>query len=161
MLDSETVIRHPHSRSDPRTSVTMNDRGCELVLFFADAGRQGPVLELRLLPGADELAPHVLRRFLPQAPLYVRYARAVMTEQHEDWLATSRALRDLGSTRRGLSDDFYRLIAGNYRALLAEGERYPVKALSEMHHVTISASSRWIKEARRRGLIEEEADDAR
>ena len=35
-----------------------------------------------------------------------------------------------------------------------EGEPHPVKALSEFHHVTISAASRWVKEARRRGYIE-------
>jgi hypothetical protein len=30
-----------------------------------------------------------------------------------------------------------------------------VKALAEMHHAAISTSSRWIKEARRRGYIKE------
>jgi hypothetical protein len=84
-----------------------------------------------------------------------------MTGQDEDWLKTSQALRDLGSTRRGLSPDHYRQVADQYAWLLAEGEKHPVKALGEMHHVTISAASRWIKEARRRGLIDEkETDDA-
>jgi hypothetical protein len=154
MLDSETVVRTPHSKADARTSVSMKDRGCELVVFFADPGRQGPVLEFRIVPGEEELAPHALRRFMPQAPLYVTYARAVMSDKEGDWLATSKALRDFGSTRRGLTDDFYRLVSGNYAALLAEDEKYPVKALSEMHHVSISAASRWLTEARRRGLLD-------
>jgi hypothetical protein len=167
VLDSETVIRTPHDTTvtrtggkkrvrvnDPRTSVSIKDRGCELVLFFDDPGRQGPLLEVRLLPATDELAPHVLRQFLPQAPLYTQYARMVMTDNQGDWLATATALRDMGSTRRGLSDDFYRLISRNYASLRAEGEKHPVKALSEMHHVSISAASRWLTEARERGMLD-------
>jgi hypothetical protein len=49
--------------------------------------------------------------------------------------------------------DFYWVIAANYRALVAGGEPHPVKALAAQHHVTISAASRWLKEARRRGLV--------
>jgi hypothetical protein len=154
VLDSETVVRTPHSKTDKRTSVSMKDRGCELVVFFGDPGRQGPVLEFRIVPGNEELAPAVLRRFMPQAPLYVTYARAVMSNEQANWLATSRALRDFGSTRRGLTDDFYRLVSTNYEALVAEGEKHAVKALSEMHHVSISAASRWLSEARKRGLID-------
>jgi len=36
---------------------------------------------------------------------------------------------------------------------VSEGEAHPVKALGEIHHVTISAASRWVKEARRRGYV--------
>ena len=34
MLDRDTVIRHPHSPDDPRISVTMQEDGAEIVLFF-------------------------------------------------------------------------------------------------------------------------------
>jgi hypothetical protein len=155
LLDKETVVYAPHANpdapDDERVCVLMKTRGCTLALFFGDLGRQGPVLEVQILPDTAELAPHVLRNLMPQAPLYVQYARAVMTANDVDWIATSKALRDLGSTRRGLSDEFYRLVADNYRAIVAGGEPHPVKALAEMHHVVISTASRWIKEARRRG----------
>ena len=162
MLDSETVIYGPYSDpdhlDDGRTRVVMRTHGCKLVLCFADPGRQGPVLELSVLPDAVELSPQVLREFMPRAPLFLLYARAAMSENREEWRAASRALRDLGSTRRGLTPEFYRLIALNYKALLAEGEPHPVKALAAMHNATISSASRWIKEAKRLELIEEDSD---
>ena len=53
------------------------------------------------------------------------------------------------------------LIALDYKALVAEGERYPVKALGEKHHSSISAAPRWVKGARDRGYLEpKEATDA-
>ena len=155
MLDSETVIRVPHSDDDPRVSVAMKTQGCELVLFFDDAGRQGPLRELRLLPDTTELEPAALRRIAPQSPLFLQYARAAMSANEEDWVGSLWALREVGATRRGLGDEFYRLIGRNYSALVEQGEQHPVKALGEMHHAAISTASRWIKEARRRGYIEE------
>jgi len=164
MLDQETVIygpgTDPDAPDDDRTRVTMRTHGCKLVLCFADPGRQGPVLELSVLPDTAELSPQVLREFMPRAPLFLLYARAAMSEKTEEWLASSRALRDLGSTRRGLTPEFYRLIALNYEALVAEGEPHPVKALAAMHDSTISSASRWLKEARRRGLIEDERGES-
>jgi hypothetical protein len=155
VLDSETVIRAPHSDDDQRASVSMKTHGCELVLFFDDLGRKGPLRELRLLPGSEELEPWAVRRLAPQAPLYVQYARAAMSADEEGWVGSLWALREIGATRRGLGDEFYKLVGRNYAALIEQGERYPVKALGEMHHAAISTASRWIKEARRRGYIEE------
>jgi hypothetical protein len=54
-----------------------------------------------------------------------------------------------------LTDEFYKHIAASYDALVSGGEAYPIKALGEKHHVTIGAASRWVTEARRRGLIPE------
>jgi hypothetical protein len=107
----------------------------------------------------------VLREFAPDAELYLAYARAAMrifrieeTEEGrrgkwENLAGAAGALREIAGPGRGLSDEFYRKIAMQYRALEDEGERYPIKALGERNHVTISAASRWVKEARRRGLI--------
>jgi DNA-binding MarR family transcriptional regulator len=63
-------------------------------------------------------------------------------------------LRRIGKTRRGLSDDQLRIIARLYETLIAEGERYPVKALAEAQDVDKSTASRWVSAARRRGLLE-------
>ena len=115
---------------------------------------EGPLQELRLLPDAEELKPRILRRFAPQAELYLAYARAGM--RMEDVQAAAAALREAGGPGRGHGGEFYRKIATNYRALTAEGEPHPVKALAEIHHVSISAASRWITEARRRGYIAEQ-----
>jgi hypothetical protein len=168
MLDEETVIRDAHDVDvtrkdgkrhvtvrDGRTSVTIKDHGCQLVLFFDDPGRQGPLRELRVVPDTGELDPGVLRKFASNAALYVQYARAAMNNDDEAWRRYIRALRESGTTRRGLGEDFYKRIAAAYDALIAEGEPHPVKALAEQQPVDISTASRWIKEARRRGYIKE------
>jgi hypothetical protein len=178
MLDSETVIRKPHDGReaaprrgraahrraakyiDARVSVAMKTEGVELQLFFDDLSGEGPVREVRVLPDTGALEPTVLRRLAPRLPLYVSYARAAIQIRREDTAAAARELRAFGATRRGLGPDFFRLIAGQYNALVAEGEPHPVKTLAEMHHVTISAASRWIKEARQRpGLIKDTKEE--
>jgi hypothetical protein len=158
MFDRDTVIRAPHSKDDARVSVTMKEHGCDLTLFFDDLSGEGPVRELRLAPDTHELEPNVLRQFFPRSALYVKYARLAVTFKVDDAVTLARELREFGGPRVGLSADFYRMIAHHYNALVAEGEPHPVKAISGTHHVSVSGASRWIKEARRRGLIKE-ADD--
>ena len=147
----------------PPTAVVKH-RGFELVLRFApgDFVGEGDLQELRLLPGKEDLRPRVLRQFAPQAELYLAYARAAMQifgpegmpeTRWENFRGAGEALRRIAGPGRGLQDEFYRTIAKNYEALVAEDEKHPVKALSEIHHVTISAASRWVKEARRRDLL--------
>jgi hypothetical protein len=63
-------------------------------------------------------------------------------------------MRQAGRTTRGLDNEHYRLVAEQYRALVANGERSPVKAIAEMNHVTISAASGWIAGARGRKHLE-------
>ena len=143
----------------PPTAV-LSYRGCRLILRFApgDLRGEGPVQELRLLPDTETLEPRVLRRFAPQAEMYLQYARAAMrilgpqdtaAQRWEGFRDAAQALRELAGPGRGLSDEFYRTIAREYEALVAEGEPHPVKTISEKHHVTISAASRWVKGARR------------
>jgi hypothetical protein len=58
-----------------------------------------------------------------------------------------RALRRAGATRRGLSDEFYRLVAD-----AISGKEHPVKVLAEMQQVDKSTASRWVSAARARGF---------
>jgi hypothetical protein len=159
---------------DGPPTVVVAHRGCRLVLRFAagDAHGEGNVQELRLLPDTSKLEARVLRRFAPNAELYLAYARAAMRwleptdtpqeriDKHERFARAAQPLRDIGGPGRGLRDAFYANIAEQYRALVAEGEPHPIKTLGAIHHVTISAASRWVKGARDRGYIKE-ADDAR
>lgn len=173
MQDRDTRIRHPHAATvtraggkkrvqvhDPRVSVTMKTRGCELVIFFDDLSGEGPIREIRLLPDTATLEPSVLRQFMPRAPLYAQYARAAIKFNRGEVRESLMALRDVGATRRGLGEDFYRQVARQYAELVAEGERHPVKALAEMNYVTISTASRWISGARNRNLIEEREEES-
>jgi hypothetical protein len=144
-------------------------RGATLRIRFAgddQAGRGLPV-SFEICPGSEPLEPRVLRRFAPQAELYVAYARSALrtfglarfageetSEERLEALAdATQPLRQVGRAGRGLSPRFYETIADQYRLLVEEGERHPVKALGEMHGATISAASRWVKEARRRDLL--------
>jgi hypothetical protein len=168
MLDSQTEIRHPHTAKvtrrggkkhvdveDPRTSVTIRDRGCRLVLFFDSLASDAALVEVRVLPDGKRFAPQT---FVPQLPLYLMYARAAIAHDRGDAQAALKALRQAGTTRRGLGDDFYKRVALIYKALVSEGEPYPVKALAAHEHVSISAASRWITGARERGYLEEAED---
>ena len=167
MLDKDTVIRHPHAATkargqkaridDPRTSVAMQEEGATLTLFFdpdrAMAG-DAALLEVRLEPAADgQFEPW---RLLPRLPLHMTYARAILAWRHDDAATALDALRELGSTRRGLSDNFLSTVAHIYASLVAEGERYPIKALAAAQHVDKSTASRWVTTARQRGFLTEE-----
>jgi len=170
--EPDGVWTRPHGLEDefpngPPTAV-IKHRGCRLVLRFApgDFAAEGEVQELRLLPDTKTLEPRVLRQFAPQAELYLAFARAAMRKwwpeespdtRRKNLAAAADALRQIAGPGRGLTDEFYRTIATSYEALIAEGEAHPVKTLSENNHVTISAASRWVKEARRRGYLPEKA----
>jgi hypothetical protein len=159
--DPELMV-YPHGRDEPgvewphgRLEVAIKHRGLELRLFYADKSSEADPVEIRLLPdGSETLDPKVLRSFAPQTELYLASARAAIRWRQEDLYGAIEALRAVGKPGRGHGDPFYRAIAEHYNALVAEGERYPVKTLGEIHHVTISAASRWLKEARRRGYLE-------
>jgi hypothetical protein len=56
------------------------------------------------------------------------------------------------STRRGRPDAFYREVAASYLELAQQG-RGPARLLAERHDVPVSTVHRWVKEARRRGLL--------
>jgi hypothetical protein len=170
MPEEPSVQVYPRGLEDefpdgPPTAVVTHN-GCRFVLRFAeeDFRGEGELQELRLLAGTETLKPRVLRRFSPSAEVYLQYARAAMRifgpegtveSRLKDLKGASAALRQLGGPGRPLGDAFYRSIARHHDALVSEGEPHPVKTLGEAHHVTISAASRWIKEARRRGYIED------
>lgn len=165
MLDRDTVVNVPHSVTvsasgrkrvvDPRISVTLQEGGAALTLFFDPATAwtgTAPLLEVRLEPPSSG-QPFEPWHLLPRLPLYLQYARAKLAFERDDAAAALRALRQVSSTRRGLSDDFLRLVAGLYEALVAEGEPYPVKALAESQPVDKSTASRWVSAARDRGFL--------
>ena len=143
MLDSETTVT-----TDPRNervSVSMRDRGFEVVMFFEwkpDAHAKaappvaigdGPLLEVRLLPDREPMTSGKLREFMPRADLYVRYARAsAKFWNREEAGAMLEALREVAKGRTALDDRFYRTVADVYTALVADGERHPVKAMAAM-----------------------------
>jgi hypothetical protein len=160
-------IRIPNG---PPTAV-ITHRGIRFVLRFAegDFAGEGPLQELRVYPDADPLEPRVLRRFSPHAEIYVAFARSAMRilkpegtreSRHADFIGAAEALQQIAGPGRGLSDAFYATIARHYEALVSEGEQHPIKTLSESHSVTISAASRWVKGARDRGYLTEDARPA-
>jgi hypothetical protein len=135
-------------------SVEMQADGARLTLFFdpetAWTGK-APLVEVRLTPTTGgEFMPWLL---MPKLPLHLQYARASIAHKRSDAATALQALRQVGKTRRGLGNDFLRIIAMQYEALVAEGERYPIKALAAAMSADKSTASRWVKEARRRGLL--------
>jgi hypothetical protein len=170
-----TAVAYPLGLEDefpngPPVAV-LTHRGVRLELRFApgDVRGEGHVQEMRILPDTDELTPRALRQFAPDAELYLQFARSAMRffgpdddpqTRHRKLADSARALRELGGPGRGLSDEFYLRIAQTYRALREEGEPHPIKTIGERHHGTISAASRWVKEARKRHPNEFEESNA-
>lgn len=60
---------------------------------------------------------------------------------------------DLDGYPRAKPDAFYRHVARLHTALRAAGERGPAKAIAEANRVPVSTVHRWMKEARRRGVM--------
>ena len=50
-------------------------------------------------------------------------------------------------------DEFYRRVAAAYMWLARTGGKGPAERLAESNHVPVSTVHRWVKEARRRGLL--------
>jgi hypothetical protein len=156
------ITVYPHGRDwsggpGGPTEVAIRHRGLELRLYFEDMSGEGDPREIRLLPDdAETLDPKALRSLAPQTELYLASARAAIRWRRQDLYGAIEALRSVERRGRGLGDDFYRAIADHYNALVAQGEPHPVKTLGEIHHVTISAASRWLTEAKRRGYLEAE-----
>ncbi len=161
-MTDPVVTVHPHGRetfpSGP-PEVAIRHRGCEIVFVFEpdDTTGERNITELKLRPDIEQLEPRVLRQFAPQAERYLKAARQALKWRANDLKATIDELRQVGRPGRGHTPGFYKGMAQHYEDLVREGERHPIKALAEIYHVTMGASSRWIKEARRRGLIKEEA----
>jgi hypothetical protein len=169
MLHRDTEIRHPHDQTvtrkdgvterdthDPRVSVSMQEEGATLTLFF-DPDRawtgDADLLEVQLTTTkAGDFQP---TRLIPTLPLHLQYARATLARDHGDAHAALRALRRLSSTRRGHSDDFLRIVAQLHGQLVKEGEPHPIKALAKTQDVDVSTASRWVTAARHRGLLED------
>jgi hypothetical protein len=160
LLDDDTVIRQPHDATvermgggkvvtlrDPRTSVTIQESGAALSLFF-DAVT-GDLDEVRMArPETGDFEPW---RLLASLPLHVQYARSALAGRGVD--AAVSALRQANAPRRGITDDFLRVVAQLHGSLVSDGEPYPVKAIAGMQHVDISTASRWIAAARARGFL--------
>jgi hypothetical protein len=172
MHDRDTEIRHPHDSTvtreggrkqtrvdDARVSVSMQEEGATLTLFFEPEtawSGEAPLLEVRLNPTAGgTFEPW---RLLPQMLHHLQYARASLARDEGRADAALGALQKLNSTRRGLDDEFLRVVAHNYETLVAEGEPYPVKTLAAMRSVDKSTASRWITAARARGYLKEEGN---
>jgi len=143
-----------------RPSVSMKDRGVEVVVLFDDETFKTPgpnmadVVEIRLQPAKPgPLDTGALSALMPRAGLYVRYARALSAMEFATLEEKAKLLRDFGSTKRGLTDELLETIAGQYRALQAEGQPHLVKAIAALHSVDISTASKWISRARSRGFL--------
>ena len=153
-----------HEFPDGPPTAVVTHRGLKLVLRFGegDVAGGGAVQELWLQPDTQPLEAGALR-LMPSSAIYFRHARAAMAllgsregspeQRQQHFRDTLKPFRNAAGPGRELSDAFYRLLGEQHKALVAEGELRPVTALAEIHGVTISAASRWLKEARRRGYI--------
>jgi hypothetical protein len=146
----------PQDYGDPAKGgdVVIEERGCALILRFRGRERDAPLKEIRLVPGkGTKLDLAKAREFVPRLDRYLAVGRAALAWDHEGVRAAATVLRQDGRPGRGLSPDFIRLIAQQYEARVAEGDKHPIKTLADMYHVTPSPASRWVTRARDLGYL--------
>jgi hypothetical protein len=100
----------------------------------------------------EPLDPIAVQRVASKYVTYLEFARHAIVLDQEGITGALRRLRP-GRKPARLTDDFYRLVADDFRAR-REGTSAPLKELAAANHVDISTASRWVKEARRRGYLE-------
>jgi hypothetical protein len=177
----ETITRTEPGRlaSDARSTVTLQVRGTPWLVKFhflrlvdeetgelearnvgfeiGDAFELGPAGE-ELSPGEypPEIDPEAVRRIAAHYANYCEIARQQFVIDRVGTEAAIRRLRGPGKKPARLSDDFYRLILADYEAF-EQGGVPPGRALAEKYHVHQGTASKWVKEARRRRALQEEA----
>jgi len=170
-------VRHPGvGTNDPRIAVTLQEAGTpwpirfyflnisddehpehreylhvgfELGEHFASE-RGTPLVPLAEEP--EPLDPIAVQRIASNYASYLEVARHAIVLDQEGMTGAIQRLRP-GRKPARLTDDFYRLIADDFRAR-REVTSAPLKELAAAQHVDISTASRWVKEARRRGYLE-------
>jgi hypothetical protein len=169
-------VRYPGVQArDPRITVTLEESGTPwpIRLHFLDVADEKtgereyvhvgfelgerfdfepgtPSIQLAEEP--EPLDPVALKRIANNYVSYLEFARHAIVLEQEGMTGALRRLRP-GRKPARLTDDFYRLIADDFRAR-REGTSAPLKELAGAHHVDVSTASRWVKEARRRGYLE-------
>jgi len=129
--------------------------GCELHLHFAARSGDSPLVGVELKPAkGDSLDPVFARYFMPRLDLFLAVARAALDWDFGKVREAGEKLRAVNRPGRGLSPEWLRYIADEYKALVAGGEKFPIKALTAIHQpVHPSAVSRWVSKARDSGYL--------
>jgi hypothetical protein len=172
----EISVRYPGVQArDPRITVTLQERGTPWPIRFhflsvedTETGEHEFVhvgFELgehfdfepgtpsvRLTEELVPLDPVALQRIASNYTSYLELARHAVVLEQEGMTGALRRLRP-GRKPARLTDDFYRLVAEDFRSR-REATSAPLKELAAVQHVDISTASRWVKEARRRGYLE-------
>jgi hypothetical protein len=91
-----------------------------------------------------------------------------VVERYPHWLDLARAHAEVDLDRVGglasstkrqkparIDRDWLRMIAAEYSRHLDDGEPAPISTIARSHGVTVSAASRWVKAARKQGLLKE------
>lgn len=181
----EIAIQFPgRQASDARNTVTLQEPGTPWPIKFhflrvfdeekpdevqiVNVGFEiGRTYEVEPGSGRTELVddprpidPVTLQRIVGNFSAYLQLAQTALVVKDEGIVGALKLLRGPGAKPARLTDDFYRLVGSDYEARRNAGEPHLVKALAAAHHVTPGAASRWVKEARKRGYIREEANSA-
>lgn len=178
----EVTVKFPGKQAtDPRNTITLREPGTPWPIRFhflriensetdtvelVNVGFEiGEIPEVErgvgrtLLESEPEpVDPVTLQRIAGNYGAYLQFARQALVIEGEGMAGAIKLLRGPGRKPARLTDDFYRLIGADHAARRQAGEPHLVKAIAKAHYVTVSAASRWVKEARRRGYITEEEE---
>jgi hypothetical protein len=153
---------------DEREGTVIRERfGAWVVEGWWPPGARGGPHELRITP-AEDAEPgkiargisHATLNSVPLAKMTAEQAQAAPSIDRLRW-ELERAVMDAGfgsdlavrSGRRGRSQLFYLLIAAEYAALTAAGERTPIQLIAKRVGRSPTAVSGWVRTARSMGYL--------
>ena len=163
-------VKFPGGRAtDPRNTVTFYDEATPFPLRFhflrvyddetGERELRNVGCEFGEQPENEETAlqqPEVtslaLRRVIERYPHWVELARHYLALEEVRGGDLAASLKRPKPAR--LDEDWYRMIAAEYRHHVEERDPAPVTAIARSHQVTPSAASRWVKGARERGFLD-------
>jgi hypothetical protein len=167
----EISVSWPGARAtDPRNTVTLREEGTpwpirfhflrlgdtekpdwvELVNVGFEIGERFDEGQLETMPTPIDAV--TLQRIANNYGSYLEIARQALVLDREGREGAIKRLRGPSRKPARLTDDFYRLIAADYKAHRQAGG-HPGKELAVKYSTHAGNVSKWLKEARRRGFI--------
>ncbi len=164
--DGETIkltsLTRTTDAGDPRVCVEIIDDAFALPirLYFADLGKDPELVGVEI--GSEHQPQTPLKRAQiahlgRQLPILTAFARAEINYFNDPAAVAPllEVLNEVGTTRRGKPGRFYKVIGAEYSTRVREGDPAPITSLAEAHGVNKSSASRWVKQAKIRGYVDE------
>jgi hypothetical protein len=156
-VDRFSLTVSPPLPDDPYWRVEVEDPALDWRLqlrFEREEPQTYTLVGLALDPGKP-LSNRTLPRVQERLDHYVGAATAALTASYPELRARVDQARRRQRKRRGggLTDDFYKSVAEEWRSYRQRNNGTPTTSLARAHGVSRSTAGRWVKRAREMGML--------